>query len=296
MRCFLSLTNRCNKQCEYCYYHVGVLEASNCEPSLDEIKKCLDFLHKMKCDSVSLTGGEPLVRKDIVDIISYSHKKELKITLVTNGMALAQFLSDKDMLNQISCFAISLHIDQHTDINSYFQYMNSLIKELKKFPGRIRLNFTLTGFNYHYFEKCIDFCDNLNVNFNVQPVVLDENRTGNSVHSLKNIKNEELEYLQMLILKWGKSSSNENYSKKLITYLAGQPIQYDKCLAGVNFFVIHQDLTLLPCFYRQDASVGSLLDKNSNINIIDLSKRFNNVCKNCQGPHCITLCEFGKYL
>lgn len=297
MRCFLSLTNRCNRKCDYCYYNVGVLEKSNYEPSLEDIKKSIDFLYNIKCDSISLTGGEPLTRKDIDEIIDYAYKRTLKITLVTNGIELMERLSINS-LKQISCFAISLHIDQNTDINSYFILMSSLANELSKYTGRIRFNFTLTGFNYRYFKEYTKMCTDLNIDFNVQPVVLNKNISKDNVNVLGNIDKHELNYLAILILKWGKDSNNAEYSKKLVSLLKGKKIKYNQCMAGINFFVI-DDRKLSPCFYRQEVNSEYLLTPNNeskNINVLDLFKSFDNKQITCQGPHCITLCEFGKYL
>ena len=79
----IRLTKRCNLRCKHCYANGG----ENCskEPSLKDIKNLLDQLSKLSVSEVFFTGGEPFIRKDIVDILEYANKLKLNILISSNG-------------------------------------------------------------------------------------------------------------------------------------------------------------------------------------------------------------------
>ena len=82
LRYFLELTYRCNLACPYCY--VGK-ERNKQELTTDEWKKVIDQLPFYSI--ATLVGGEPLIRKDFIDILAYTSKKIWnKVHVVSNGI------------------------------------------------------------------------------------------------------------------------------------------------------------------------------------------------------------------
>ena len=63
----ISITNRCNIQCFYCH-HDGMLNSKE-EITSDEIFQIAKVAKNLGVEKVRLSGGEPLVRFDIVDIV-----------------------------------------------------------------------------------------------------------------------------------------------------------------------------------------------------------------------------------
>ncbi|XP_072163646.1 molybdenum cofactor biosynthesis protein 1-like [Diadema setosum] len=91
----ISLTERCNLRCQYCMPEEGVsLTPSDRLLSTDEILRLAKLFVSEGVDKIRLTGGEPLVRKDIVDIVAGLRELEgLKhIAMTTNGVTLARRL------------------------------------------------------------------------------------------------------------------------------------------------------------------------------------------------------------
>ncbi|MBU1201535.1 MAG: radical SAM protein [Nanoarchaeota archaeon] len=81
---YISLLHKCNLKCSMC----GVSKIlTQHQLSLEEVKRIIDEISSWKFDSrIQLTGGEPLLRKDIFQIIDYSTNAGLTTELVTNGM------------------------------------------------------------------------------------------------------------------------------------------------------------------------------------------------------------------
>ncbi|XP_011494275.1 PREDICTED: molybdenum cofactor biosynthesis protein 1 isoform X1 [Ceratosolen solmsi marchali] len=91
----ISLTERCNLRCTYCMPANGVtLTKKENILSTDEIIKLADLFIKEGITKIRLTGGEPTVRKDIIDIVA--QLKSLKgletLAMTTNGIALTRKL------------------------------------------------------------------------------------------------------------------------------------------------------------------------------------------------------------
>lgn len=91
---WLHLTNRCNLRCITCYKNAG--EAYENELNTKEVKKLLKTNRKNANPKIIISGGEPLLRKDLVDILKYIKKLKFKyVSLITNGTLLNDFITSK---------------------------------------------------------------------------------------------------------------------------------------------------------------------------------------------------------
>ncbi|KAI4803931.1 hypothetical protein KUCAC02_025576 [Chaenocephalus aceratus] len=91
----ISLTEKCNLRCQYCMPEEGVkLTPRGQLLSTSEILTLARLFVQEGVEKIRLTGGEPLIRPDILDIIAELRKLEgLKcIAVTTNGMNLARLL------------------------------------------------------------------------------------------------------------------------------------------------------------------------------------------------------------
>jgi len=87
----ISLTPRCNLNCIYCHRE-GEDNPKN-ELSKEEIAEILRVAATFGIRSVKFTGGEPLLRKDIIDIVR-SVPPTMESSLTTNGIFLAKYAHD----------------------------------------------------------------------------------------------------------------------------------------------------------------------------------------------------------
>lgn len=93
----ISLTDKCNLRCKYCMPPDGIKNLPHQEIlTYEEIIALVKVMSKMGLKKIRLTGGEPLVRKNIVHLVSSIKKIEgiEEICLTTNGMLFDQFASD----------------------------------------------------------------------------------------------------------------------------------------------------------------------------------------------------------
>ncbi len=99
----MELTFRCNFRCIHCYC---VDEQIPNELSLDEIRGLLDQMADEGCLWVLLTGGEPLLRRDFLDIYRYARGKGMIVTVFTNGSLITEAVAEE--LGSLKPFVVEI--------------------------------------------------------------------------------------------------------------------------------------------------------------------------------------------
>lgn len=92
----LECTFRCNLNCVHCYVPKGKdnQELSKKELTYQQICRILDQVVDEGCLWFLLTGGEPFIRDDVLEIYEYAKRKGLIVTLFTNGTLINRRIVD----------------------------------------------------------------------------------------------------------------------------------------------------------------------------------------------------------
>ena len=163
----LSVTSECNYNCIYCDKE-GINPSTNIL-TLDEITKLAKILAEiLRVTRIKITGGEPLCRKKIVQIIEKIHNLKLynDISMTTNGYYLYEKAEQlfKAGLNRINVSLCSLKPDIYSKITGS-NSLNKVLKGLDKaravgiYP--IKLNYViLNGINEKEFKDFVKICSN----------------------------------------------------------------------------------------------------------------------------------------
>lgn len=106
MAATIRLTKACNLRCPHCYVNAG--QKLENELSLKEIKSVIDQLKDLKIFSIFFTGGEPFLRKDLVEILKYTDRKGIGIAISTNGSFLNREILKKIKNLRFDLFQISI--------------------------------------------------------------------------------------------------------------------------------------------------------------------------------------------
>jgi cyclic pyranopterin phosphate synthase len=87
----ISLTDKCNLRCVYCMPEEMFFQPSAELMTRDEILRLVGLFVELGVDKVRLTGGEPTVRADLIDIVRGIRQAGVsRISMTTNGLRLAQ--------------------------------------------------------------------------------------------------------------------------------------------------------------------------------------------------------------
>lgn len=82
----VSITSRCNLRCFYCH-HEGHVSGEELTP--EELGKAVELAMELGVRKVKLTGGEPLLREDVVEVVRAVAKPSIQeVSLATNGTLL----------------------------------------------------------------------------------------------------------------------------------------------------------------------------------------------------------------
>lgn len=86
-------TNDCNLRCLHCYHPIHIQNENLMD--LEEVKTMLNDLSYTAerwdmVPRISISGGEPLMRKDLLDILKYANEKKILTAILTNGTLLTQ--------------------------------------------------------------------------------------------------------------------------------------------------------------------------------------------------------------
>jgi len=111
------VTNRCDLQCFYCFFYAKAMGYVY-EPSLEQIRKMLRLMREEKpvrTNAVQLSGGEPLMREDIIDIIKIAKEEGYDhVQLNTNGIRLSKSLEFAKKIREAGVNTIYLSFDGTT--------------------------------------------------------------------------------------------------------------------------------------------------------------------------------------
>ena len=82
-----NVTNRCNLRCQHCYINAEDQQYQN-ELSTEEARVFIKDLAKMKVPVLLFSGGEPLIRKDIIGLGKMAAELGLRPVISSNGCLL----------------------------------------------------------------------------------------------------------------------------------------------------------------------------------------------------------------
>ena len=93
----LEVETKCNFKCSYCFNKASFAKnGRNLKNfSADYVKKIIEQLSKTEIETIRFTGGEPLLRNDLIDLMSYAKERGLYITLNTNASLITPRIAKK---------------------------------------------------------------------------------------------------------------------------------------------------------------------------------------------------------
>ena len=159
----ISITNRCNIQCFYCH-HDGMLNSKE-EITSDEIFQIAKVAKNLGVEKVRLSGGEPLVRFDIVDIVGKLNTLNFKdISITTNGIFLDKYAEDlvKAGLKRVNVSLDTLKPETYKCITKkdyLSEVKNGILKSVDVGLYPVKINMVvMKGINDNEIHDMFSFC------------------------------------------------------------------------------------------------------------------------------------------
>jgi len=162
-----NVTKACNLRCIHCYASADNRPAEN-ELTTEEGFRLLEDLAQFGCPVVLFSGGEPLVRPDIFDLIAYAVRLGLRAVLSTNGTLIDHDLAKELKKLGLSYVGISLDgigevHDRFRGSKGCFEKVVQAIENCQREGLKVGLRFTINKFNAEEIPKVFDFVEEMKI-------------------------------------------------------------------------------------------------------------------------------------
>ncbi|MHB1276581.1 MAG: putative heme d1 biosynthesis radical SAM protein NirJ2 [Candidatus Humimicrobiaceae bacterium] len=258
-------TNQCNMFCKHCYRDAGV-KASK-ELSTGEGKSLLDEIAKAGFKIMIFSGGEPLMRPDIYELIEHSRKLGLRPVLGSNGTLITKKIAQK--LKDFGVMRIGISLDsikkrKHDMLRVYPGAWDKAVRGMK-YCKEVQLPFqihtTVMDWNQHEVSDIVDFAVETGAVAHHTFFLVPSGRA-------KNIEEESLraeQYEDLLVKLMKKQQEVEIEIKPVcapqfmrIAKEMGMDLRFGRgCLAGIAYCIISPKGKVQPCAYL-DIEAGNV--------------------------------------
>jgi len=248
-----NITGKCNLQCQYCW---DIFKNTD-ELDTNQAKKIIDQISAISCDMLLFTGGEPLIRNDLFELINYSHQKGIQhIKLCTNGLLLGKKIEE---IRNASISEIHISLDGIVATDNEFRKENQAVLEnLEILLQHIDLAKTkvvlVSVIDYNKigkFEQVLQYAEEHGIYATYQLPTLsgirklslhiDDMQSEKLKNLFDNLENFHQKYPKQLdyFSKFYLLAAKKYYLDKRIP---------DKCQAGVKFQIISPRGDFYPCY------------------------------------------------
>ena len=163
-----NVTRECNMKCSHCYINATEKKLGN-ELTTQEGKNLIDQICQVSKPLLVLSGGEPLLRSDIYELIRYGTSKGLKMGLGSNGSLIDDSVAAKLKAAGIATVSISLDSniaaqhDEFRGVAGAWQKAVDACKALRKNNVLVQVNTTLTHENYNQIDDIMSLAEDIGV-------------------------------------------------------------------------------------------------------------------------------------
>lgn len=260
----VSITQRCNLDCFYCH-HEGE-QAPRTEMSLEEIERLVRIAAELGMRRLKITGGEPLLREDICEIIKGCGRWMEEISLTSNGILLKEkaFELSEAGLDRVN---ISLDtLDRRTyrsisGVDALQDVLDGIQNAVEADLNPVKVNMVLMkGLNETEIEDMIEFSEDAGVILQLIELETSRENINNGFYKKYHYDLEELESL--LASRANKIESREMHNR-MKYFLPGEvevvrPMHNTSFCANCNRLRITSDGMLKPCLLSTDGTADVL--------------------------------------
>jgi len=153
----------CNLKCVHCYTDSEAKKYEN-ELSTEEGKALIEDLARFQIPALLFSGGEPLMRKDLFELVGHAVKLGIRPTLSTNGTLITREVAQR--IKDLGFTYVGISLDGIGEINDSFRGKKGAFEKAmegfrncKAVEQRVGLRLTLTRHNYQDLHGIFDFIE-----------------------------------------------------------------------------------------------------------------------------------------
>lgn len=264
------LTYNCNLRCKMCPFWRRTSE----DLSTQKEKLILNQIYNSGVCAIGFEGGEPLLRKDLPEILAYSRSLPLHTSLITNGVLLKSRADEiAPHINGIVFVSLDGLEKTHDEIRGVNGCFKAAVKGITSAKSKvsIRINTTIMADNIHEVEDMVELAKDLGVKivFSVAHVYRDVEESAAQASEIKKVAKRLIE-----LKKKGRPIMNSTEYFKVI---ANEKSWVCKPWSIIN--VGTDGRLVLPCYVHNQYESGASVFEDS---IKAATKSFDwNITHNC---------------
>lgn len=246
------ITRRCDSRCKYC----DIYDNTKPEMGTEEVFRLLDELKESGTEKYSMFGGEPLLRKDLGEIIDYSKKKGLFTSFGSNGYLLPKRIDEiqnVDLINFSFDGPEEVH-DRHRIKGAHEKVMKA-IETARERNIQVITQTVISRYNLGEIDYILEKAKELGFRAGFQPV-MHRPTGGAGIDALMPEKQAYKEAIKKLISEKKRTGlvANSFEGLKHLSYIYDWPEHKEtlKCWAGNQHIYIDCDGSLYACLHTQD--------------------------------------------
>ncbi len=158
-----NVTRRCNLRCAHCYSGSEDREYGG-ELSLDEGKALIDDLAQFGAPVILFSGGEPLVRRDLLDLIQHAVQQGRRAVLSTNGTLITKSMAAH--LKELGLSYVGISLDGLEEVHDAFRGVRgtfarvmTAIEHCQEAGLKVGLRFTINRRNHQEIPGVFDLVE-----------------------------------------------------------------------------------------------------------------------------------------
>jgi 12,18-didecarboxysiroheme deacetylase len=162
-----NVTRRCNLKCVHCYAHADG-KADRNELTTAEGKRLLEDLAAFGVPVILFSGGEPLVRPDLVELAAYAVRLGMRAVISTNGTLITPAIAET--LRDVGLSYVGISLDGTQEVNDRFRGVKGAfaramagIANCQQVGIKVGLRFTINRINVGEVPAIFDLLEELNI-------------------------------------------------------------------------------------------------------------------------------------
>lgn len=272
------ITGACNLRCKHCLSDSGKTFSNELQTS--EAKNLIDSLARLKVFNINFSGGEPLMRPDIFELLEYASQQRIGIDLLTNGTMITKRVIER--LENTNIFHVQVSIDgtrkthdSFRGINGSYNHSLKAIELLRDANYNVAVSSTITKQNIDEIPALVDMAVDLGVSIYkttfFMPTGRGKTRESEMILSPQDVKRftlmmnekkkevgDKINIGSEYIYPWLTAKTNNKNSNLFVN---SESIKIG-CTAGNSSFYITPDGKITPCPFLRQFKAGDVRKKN----------------------------------
>jgi len=282
--CNYYVTLRCNQRCTFCNIPHTNNGSPQREPTMEQVRENFRDLKRLGVFVIDVTGGEPLLYRNLVEMLALAKKMRFMTTVTTNGMLYPKFA--EQLVGKVDALLFSIDStdpDEHDRIRAMKSFHLSLeaLAVARKLRQPLYISHVVTNESFDHVDEMIRFAKDQQAILYLNPCF-----------SFFGNEGLDKEKAKGLVKYFGKPGVIVDRAQLAHIGEGGNKVEDPVCRAVTSTVVISpENKLLLPCYhFKEDALPieGKLYDLYTYSDVVRQAKEMEGRHSFCEG--CTVYC------